>query len=71
MAGLVLVALDSAIAYEAAIVAVEQHVSGSDAIYGAVARRFNASLVTWDRQQADRLRSAVNVLSVGEALAAG
>jgi predicted nucleic acid-binding protein len=69
LAGLILVPLGEALAYEAARLAVDRRVCGSDAIYGAVARRYNASLVTRDREQADRLRQVVTVLSVEEAVA--
>jgi predicted nucleic acid-binding protein len=71
LAGLILVRLDEALAYEAALLAAEQRVRGSDGIYGAVARRFNAPLVTRDRQQAERLRPVLKVLSVEQALADG
>jgi len=67
--GVVLVPLDRALADEASIVAADRGLRGSDAVYGAVAQRFNAVLVTRDRQQRERLAELLTVHSPEEALA--
>jgi len=46
--GLTLVALDAALAQEAAELAARYRLRGSDAVYMAVARRFGATLITLD-----------------------
>ncbi len=52
--GLTLIALDDALAREAAELAARHCLRGSDAVYVAVARRFAAALVTLDSGQAQR-----------------
>jgi predicted nucleic acid-binding protein len=55
LAYLVLVPLDVALAQQAAEVAAQHRVRGSDAVYAAVALRFGCPLVTVDREQRDRI----------------
>jgi len=66
--GQVWVPLDDTLAEEAARLAAEHRLRGADAIYAAVARRYGATLVTRDRQQLERLRSSLSVLTPTEAL---
>jgi predicted nucleic acid-binding protein len=67
--GQVWVALDDTVAWQAARLAAEQRLRGADAIYAAVARRYEAILVTWDQQQLERLHPALRVMTPIEALA--
>jgi len=60
--------LDDALAEEAARLGAEYRLRGADAVYAAVAKRYGTTLVTWDRQQLDRLRTAMPVLTPTEAL---
>lgn len=66
--GIVLVPLDEVLASEAANVAAAYRLRGSDAVYAAVALRFNAVLVTRDLEQRARVSSALTALSPEEAL---
>jgi predicted nucleic acid-binding protein len=66
--GQVWVPLDGALAEEAARLGAEYRLRGADAVYVAVAKRYGATLVTRDRQQLERLPSAVMVLTPTEAL---
>jgi len=59
--GLTLVALDDALAQEAAELAARHRLRSSDAVYVAVARRFNAALVTPDSEQAQRAGAVIPV----------
>lgn len=52
---LVLVQLDLTLAHQAAEVAAQHHLRGSDAVYVAVALRFGCSLVTLDQEQGTRV----------------
>ena len=63
------VPLDDALAGEAGWLAAEHRLRGADAVYGAVARRYGTTLVTRDREQLDRLRSVLPVMTPAEALA--
>ena len=67
--GQVWVSLDEGLTQEAIWLAAKYRVRGADAVYGAVARRYGATLVTQDRQQLERLRSALPTLTPVEALA--
>jgi predicted nucleic acid-binding protein len=68
--GLILVALDETLAMQAAQIASEHRLRGSDAVYGAVAARFGSPIVTLDREQHSRLRRVVESRYPGEMLAA-
>jgi predicted nucleic acid-binding protein len=57
--GLILISLDETLATQAAQIASDHRLRGSDAVYGAVALRFGSSLVTLDREQHDRLEPVV------------
>ena len=65
-----LVALDARLAEEAAQLAADHGMKGADAVYVAVARLFDTTLVTLDQQQADRASSVVRAMGPEEALAA-
>jgi predicted nucleic acid-binding protein len=67
--GQVWVPLDESLAEEAARLAAESHLRGADAVYAAVTQRYGASLITRDRQQLERLRQTLPVLTPAEALA--
>jgi predicted nucleic acid-binding protein len=53
--------LDESIANLAVEIAANNRLRGSDAVYGAVALRFGAELVTLDREQLDRLAKLIVV----------
>lgn len=55
------VPLDDVLAEEASRMAAEYRLRGADAVYAAVARRNNTTLVTLDRQQLERLSQALPV----------
>ncbi len=56
---LVLVNLDATLARQAADVAAQHQLRGSDAVYAAVALRFGTVLMTLDREQRERLEPVV------------
>ncbi len=56
---LVLVALDSTLAQQAADAAAQHRLRGTDAVYAAVAIRFGCTLVTLDREQRERLNKVL------------
>jgi predicted nucleic acid-binding protein len=56
---LVLVPLDDALAWQAADIAAQHRLRGSDAVYAAVVLRFGSTLVTLDREQRDRVSDMV------------
>lgn len=60
------VSLDDALAAEAAHLGAETRLRGADAVYAAVARRYGATLITRDRQQRERLKDWVQVLTPEE-----
>jgi len=66
---LVLVPLDTALAQQAADVAAQYRLRGSDAVYAAVALRFGSTLVTLDREQRERVADALTTRYPAEALA--
>ncbi|HOT93270.1 MAG TPA: PIN domain-containing protein [Anaerolineae bacterium] len=61
--GQIWVALDDDLAAEAARLGAEARLRGADAVYAAVARRFGTTLITRDRQQLERLRDLLPVLT--------
>jgi len=62
------VPLDESLARQAADVAAQYRLRGSDAVYAAVALRFGSTLVTLDREQRDRVAGAVPTRYPVEAL---
>ena len=65
-----LVPMNEAIVDIAINVAAHQRLRGSDAVYAAVARRYNTTLVTLDQEQYARVGSVVTAQTPGEAVAA-
>ena len=65
---LILVPLDVALAQQAAEVAAQNRLRGSDAVYAAVALRFGAPLVTLDREQHDRVAKVLMTSTPTQAL---
>ena len=66
---LVVVPLDETLAVQAADLAAQHRLRGSDAVYAAVALRFGSELVTLDKQQRERVAEAVTTKWPAEALA--
>ncbi len=66
---LVLVPVDETLAVQAAVVAAQHRLRGSDAVYAAVARRFGSTLVTLDQEQRNRLTAVIPTRLPAEALA--
>ena len=66
---LVWVPLDEVLAQQAADVAAQHRLRGSDALYAAVALRFGSTLITLDREQRDRTAGVVTARYPPEALA--
>lgn len=63
------ISLDESLANEAVRLASEYRLRGADAVYAAVAQRYETVLVTRDRQQLERLRPALTVLTPAQASA--
>jgi len=63
-----LLPLDGELADRALRLAAEQRLRGADAVYGAVAQRYGTVLLTYDRQQLERLPPAVAVAHPAEVL---
>ena len=61
-AGLYWVELDEKLGLQAAGIAADHALRGSDAVYASVALRFGAALVTLDKQQLERVPSVVETL---------
>lgn len=59
---------DTALAQQAADVAAQHRLRGSDAVYAAVALRFGSTLITLDREQRDRVSSVITARYPDEAL---
>ncbi|MBN1134991.1 MAG: type II toxin-antitoxin system VapC family toxin [Anaerolineae bacterium] len=66
---LVLIAVDAILAQQAAGIAAQYRLRGSDAVYAAVALRFGSTLVTLDREQRERAQAVIPALFPVEALA--
>ena len=66
--GVVFLPLDQILADEATSIASKAAMRGSDAVYVATARRFDAILVTLDTQQRDRVPGDITALSPAEFL---
>lgn len=67
---LLLIALDLVLAQQAASIAAQYRLRGSDAVYAAVALRFGCVLVTLDREQHDRVARALTTYYPSDAHAA-
>lgn len=65
---LVLIPLDTTLAQQAADVAAQHRLRGSDAVYAAVALRFGSILVTLDREQRERVADVLLTRYPAEAL---
>jgi predicted nucleic acid-binding protein len=63
-----LIPLDEALADRAANLAAIAHLRGADAVYAAVAQRYDTTLVTLDRQQLERLPPVVKTARPGDVL---
>ncbi|NCQ30536.1 MAG: type II toxin-antitoxin system VapC family toxin [Armatimonadetes bacterium] len=68
-AGYTWVPLDDFLTQETVRMAATRRLRGADAVYAAVAKRYDCKLVTRDQQQLDRLKGAVTCLTPEEALA--
>jgi len=66
---LMLVPLDTSLAQQAADVAAQHFLRGSDAVYAAVALRFGSTLITLDREQRERIMDVIPARGPAEALA--
>jgi len=66
---LVLTPLDETLAQQAADIAAQYRLRGSDGVYAAVALRFGGTLVTLDREQCDRVAAVIPAHRPAEALA--
>lgn len=65
---LVLIPLDTTLAQQAADVAAQYRLRGSDAVYAAVALRFGSTLITLDREQRERVAGVLITRYPAEAL---
>jgi predicted nucleic acid-binding protein len=63
-----LVPLDDALADRATELAASQRLRGADAVYAAVAQQYGTTLITLDRQQLERVGSAVRTAGPAEVL---
>ena len=66
---LILRPLDEMLALQAADIAAQHRLRGSDAVYAAVALRFGSTLITLDREQRERVASIIHARLPAEALA--
>ena len=66
---LVLIPVDETLALQAADVAAQHRLRGSDAVYAAVALRFGSTLVTLDREQRERVAEVVRARQPAEVVA--
>jgi predicted nucleic acid-binding protein len=65
---LVLVPVDERLAEQAADIAAQHRLRGSDAVYAAVALRFGSTLVTLDEEQRRRIAEVIPTRLPGQAL---
>lgn len=65
---LTMIPLDSTLAHQAADVAAQHCLRGSDAVYAAVALRFGSTLVTLDREQRERVVAVLTTRYPSEVL---
>jgi len=66
---LILTPLDETLAQQAADMAAQYRLRGSDAVYAAVALRFGSTLVTLDQEQRERVATVIPTRWPAEALA--
>ncbi len=66
---IMLMPLDQALADEAAELAADRALRGADAVYVAIARRYNCVLVSLDREQRERAALVITALTPTQALA--
>jgi predicted nucleic acid-binding protein len=66
---LTLVSLDATLAEAAAEIAADRALRAADALYVAVARQYNCTLVSLDREQRERATAIVTTKTPAEALA--
>jgi predicted nucleic acid-binding protein len=66
---LMLVPLDTGLAQQAADVAAQHLLRGSDAVYAALALRFGSTLITLDRVQRERIRDLIPARGPAELVA--
>jgi predicted nucleic acid-binding protein len=66
---LILVPVDEKLAEQAADIAAQQRLRGSDSVYAAVALRFGSTLVTLDEEQRQRVVKVIPTRLPVEALA--
>jgi len=59
---LILVSLDLFLAESVVRVAIDYRLRGADAVYAAVAQKFNAVLITWDKEMYERSSSLVKTM---------
>ena len=69
MPGMTFVPLDDRLIEEAIELVLETSLGGADSVYVAVARRYDAALISLDKEQIARVPEGVRVLSPGDALA--
>lgn len=65
---LILIPLDAVLAQQAADVAAQYRLRGSDAVYVAVALRFGSIMITLDREQQERVSDVLTIRYPAEAL---
>jgi predicted nucleic acid-binding protein len=65
---LLMISLDDTLAHQAASVAAQYRLRGSDAVYAAVALRFGSILVTLDHEQRERVSATLTVRYPSELL---
>jgi len=66
---LMLIAVDAILAQQAAGIAAQYRLRGSDAVYAAVALRFGSTMITLDREQRERAEAVIPARFPAEALA--
>jgi predicted nucleic acid-binding protein len=66
---LTLISLDEPLTIAAAELAARHRLRGADAVYAAVAKQYQTTLVTNDRQQLERLSGILPVMRPAQALA--
>jgi predicted nucleic acid-binding protein len=66
---MMLIPLDTTLAQQAADIAAQYRLRGSDAVYAAVALRFGSVLITLDREQRERVSAVLPACDPAQALA--
>ena len=65
---LLIIPIDGSLGYNAAIVAAQWRIRGSDAVYGALAQALEATLITLDSRQRERVPETLPALTPAEFL---